>query len=827
MDLVAFTDPIELAPVNLVVSSDSKITGLGPGLTVGTLRGSIPEKIMKKDYPSVKVELFDELDRVLFALLSGRIDAAFVLTPNLLLLAKDADVAYKVRVVSPPIFEAKRGIALRKDDVGLLTSLNKTIGEFVGSPEYKKIYEKWYGKPKPWWTIGKILLLAAGIVIVVIITMAGWRHRSIVKLNRSLIANIEEREKTENALRESEENFRTLFDKSADVIFLVDSTGRIVDVNEMASVRYKYSREELLDMNVSQLDTPSDSVNAPERIGKVKKYEWAVFEVEHATKDGMIIPAEVNSRLITRNGVPLLLSNCRDITERKRAEEGLREEKERLAVTLNSIGDAVIATDVEQKITTINKVAEQLTGWSAEEAMGKPLAEVFTIINETTREKCGNPVDKVLATGLVVGLANHTALIRRDGTEIIIDDSAAPIKDRGDNTVGIVLVFRDITAEYRREQEIQKMQKLESLGLLAGGLAHDFNNLLTSIMGNVSLAKMQLGAEHTLFGRLNEVEKATERATGLTQQLLTFARGGAPVKKTASLSEIAEDACHFAMSGSNVRCSYTVPKTLSCAEVDRGQMNQVFNNLMINAIQAMPNGGTVHIGFENISLEAPDIPLLAGGDYIKITFRDEGIGIPEENLDRVFDPYFSTKAAGQGLGLATVNSILKRHQGYISAKSKTGIGTTFTLYIPAAKDIISPEKTKTGGLQFGNGRVLVMDDEQLVRSVAGEMLTMLGYEVGFAKDGKEAIEAYQQAEKEKRPFDVVIMDLTIPAGMGGREAVKKLHEISPEAKVIVSSGYSTDPIMGEYKKYGFRDVLVKPYNSIQMSEAISKVMKKT
>jgi len=343
-------------------------------------------------------------------------------------------------------------------------------------------------------------------------------------------------------------------------------------------------------------------------------------------------------------------------------------------------------------------------------------------------------------------------------------------------------------------------------------------------MGNVSLVKMQIGIDHKSFESLTDAEKAAHRAKDLTHQLLTFAKGGAPIKKVVSIAEIAKEAVSFALSGSSVNCVYNVPANLWSTEVDKGQMNQVFNNLIINSIQAMPSGGTVNIGFENISINEGEVPSLQAGDYVKITFRDEGTGIPEEQLAKIFDPYFTTKATGSGLGLSSVFSILKRHEGHIAVQSNAGIGTTFTLYVPAMRNGIGPEIYETAGVKSGRGKILIMDDEALIRDLAGRILTALGYEVDFVKDGEEAIDAYKKAEEKGTPFDLVIMDLTIPGGMGGIAAVRRLHEISPHAKVVVSSGYSTDPIMSEYGKYGFCGVITKPYNTNQVSETVRNVL---
>ena len=659
-----------------------------------------------------------------------------------------------------------------------------------------------------------------GFVIIVIVLMAGWRHYSILSINKNLL-------KTREQLKQSEYFSKTIIETEPECVKIVDAEGNLIFMNRAG---LDMIEAESLEQVKGQCVCPLVDSEYRDEFMKLTRDVCSgasgTFTFEMTGLKGRRLWLETRAVPFRneKDEITALLGITRDITEKKKAEEAIAAEKERLAVTLRSIGDGVIVTDIDGNVTLINKVSEQLTGWTHEEALGKPLTHVFNIINETTREKCENPVGKVLKSGKIVGLANHTALIKKDGTEIIIADSAAPIKDQQSKTIGIVLVFRDITAQYRMEQEMQKIQKLESLGLLAGGLAHDFNNLLTAMLGNVSMVKLQLGADHRSFARLVAAEKAAKMAADLTQQLLTFAKGGAPVKKRASIIEIAKEASTFAMSGSNIRCFHTVPASLWSADVDRGQISQVFNNLIINSIHAMPNGGAVHLAFENATVQENNAASLKPGDYVKITFRDEGTGIPEENVPKIFEPYFTTKKGGTGLGLPTVLSIINRHEGTVSVESKVGSGTTFTLYIPAVRDTLSPASQEVKSVQTGRGRVLIMDDEELVRSVAGDILSDLGYDVAYARDGKEAIEAYLKAEREQKAFDVVIMDLTVPGGMGGKDAVKNLRAVAPDAKVIVSSGYSRDPIMAEYEKHGFCGVVCKPYDAVEISGEISKVM---
>jgi len=506
-------------------------------------------------------------------------------------------------------------------------------------------------------------------------------------------------------------------------------------------------------------------------------------------------------------------------------EKKLKENEQLLATTLRSIGDAVITTDVNGSVTFMNPVAESLTGWRQKDAVRRPLKDVFNIIDEHTGEQIEDPVTRVLRDGVAVGLANNTVLIARDGTKRSIDDSGAPIKDCKGNIMGVVLVFRDITEKRRAERELLKADKLESLGVLSGGIAHDFNNILTSILGNISIAKMFAKPGDKIFERLEEAENDCVRARVLTQKILTFSRGGAPIMKTAFISELLRDSASFALSGSNVRCEFSIPDDLWRIEVDEGQIAQAISNLIINASQAMPGGGVINLLAENIVVdERQGIPLNNGG-YVKISVTDHGIGIPKEHFQQIFDPYYTTKRGGSGLGLAIAYSIVKRHNGYIDVKSIPGKETTFSIYLPASPKEALAEKESGEKIRGGKGKILVMDDEKMIRDVVGDMLGILGYEAGFAKDGAEAVELYKKAEQSVRPFDAVIMDLTVPGGMGGKEAVRKLAEIDPEVKAIVSSGYSDDPVMADFRKYGFSNVVAKPYNIKELGDALYEVLK--
>jgi CheY-like chemotaxis protein len=384
-------------------------------------------------------------------------------------------------------------------------------------------------------------------------------------------------------------------------------------------------------------------------------------------------------------------------------------------------------------------------------------------------------------------------------------------------------VCEDITARKLAETDLLRAQKLEAVGVLAGGIAHDFNNLLTAILGNISTVKRSLAQDDNIHKRLADAEKASLMARELTRQFLTFSKGGAPIKKTASIGDLIRESAILILRGSDVNCIFSIDGDLWPVQADEGQINQVINNLVINAVEAMPGGGSIHIKAENFPLEPESGLPLKGGDYVKISVKDQGSGIPEDAVEKIFDPYFTTKPTGTGLGLSTSYSIVKNHNGYIGVESRPGLGTVFSIYLPASEDNVVAAKIPDLPVP-GKGRVLVMDDEKIIRTAAGLMLKDLGYSAEFARDGQEAVETYKKAKELKRPFDAVIIDLTVRGGMGGKETIKKLVEIDPGIKAIVSSGYSKDPIMANYSQYGFCGVVEKPYTLNELSHVLHRVI---
>ncbi|MBA4389960.1 MAG: hypothetical protein C0399_03380 [Syntrophus sp. (in: bacteria)] len=518
-----------------------------------------------------------------------------------------------------------------------------------------------------------------------------------------------------------------------------------------------------------------------------------------------------------------------EIAVRMLVEKALATEKEQLSITLRSIGDGVITADTTGKIVLINQSAENMTGWSEKEAIGAPLINIFHNLDEKTRVQSEDPLQEIIEKNETENLERTDILINRYGVERIIMLSGAPIRDKDNIILGVVIVFRDITEKRKMEEELLTIRKLESVGTLAGGIAHDFNNILAVILGNISFAKTFIDPENKVYERLTDAEDATLRGKDLTYRLLTFSRGGEPLKKVVSLKKVIKDAARLTLSGSNVKCTYKIPDDLSRAEIDEGQIRQVIHNIVMNAKEAMPDGGKITIRAANITLTPDDAIPLSEGDYVKISIEDRGGGIPEEDLSRIFDPYFTKKemgnTKGMGLGLAICYSIIKNHDGFMVAESHAEEGMTLHIYLPAYREAVYNEQTEQGqAAGAGKHKILYMDDEVALLDIVGQMLDYLGFDAAFATDGAEAVTLYSEAWASGKPFNLVIMDLTIPGGMGGKETVQKIREIDPKAKAIVSSGYAEDPIMHNFKEYGFSGAIAKPYDVQALGEIIKRVM---
>lgn len=410
---------------------------------------------------------------------------------------------------------------------------------------------------------------------------------------------------------------------------------------------------------------------------------------------------------------------------------------------------------------------------------------------------------------------------------MIVASSAAPIRDKDGKIIGVVMVIRDVTERRRIEQELVKAQKLESLGLLAGGIAHDFNNLFAGIFGSVELAQVYAGSNENLRNILSRTLSVSGKAKGLTRQLLTLSKGGAPSKTLTHIRDIVSESVLFALSGSNVKCGFSMPQDLWACNVDIVQIQQVLDNIVINAKQAMPDGGRMEVKAENIVISRGMPIPLPEGNYVKILVSDYGCGIQKKDLPKIFDPFFTTKQEGTGLGLTIAYSIVKRHGGLLDVESEAGKGTCVRMYLPAAAEkFVAEEPVAEAPACPGKaGKILVMDDEPEIRELIEQMLQTQGHAVVLAENGSKAIELFLKAKASSQPFDAVILDLTIPDGMGGKDTLNALFKIDPDVKAVVISGYSNDPVMADPGSYGFKGALLKPFSMKELAEVMKRLIR--
>ncbi len=626
--------------------------------------------------------------------------------------------------------------------------------------------------------------------------------------------DITERKKAEEALKVSENEKKIILDSMSERLSYRDLNMKILWANKPFIESTGLPTEKVIGSHcyevVQKRNEPCPECPIHIKILQTGKSQ----ESELQTPDGKIWNVRGHPVRDTSGNIIGTIEISTDITEKKKAQKEIEKLKKQMEFILGVTKTGLDIIDSGFNIVYIDPEWQKVYG----DYKGKKCYEYFM----DRKEVCPN-------CGIPKALKTKTITITE---EILVKEGNRPIQvitmpfqdEEGKWMVAEVNV--DITERKKIEEERIRSQKLESMGILAGGIAHDFNNILTAIIGNVTFSRMLLRENEEAYKALEMAEKASKRAKDLTQQLLTFSRGGEPIKKCLSIPELLKDTALFALSGSPIKCEFFIDDDLLPVEADEGQMSQVINNLLINAMQSMPQGGTIRVYAQNVTINEESLSLKQG-KYVKIIIQDEGHGIPEEYITKIFDPYFTTKQKGSGLGLTTAFYIIKKHDGEIDVSSKLGVGTTFTVYLPATEGAVNLMKEDTGKIPVGKGKILVMDDEEIIREFTCRILTRIGYEVETASDGAEAIELYKKAKDSGKPFDVVLLDLTVPGGIGGKEAMNKLLEIDPHIKAIVSSGYSNDPIMSRYKEFGFKNVVSKPYTMTELSKTLKDVLKKS
>ncbi len=662
-----------------------------------------------------------------------------------------------------------------------------------------------------------------------------WRHKrkngDIVPVEISLTAvpvdgemllhviwwDISQRKQAEEQLQKSEERFRTMAELLPEAIFETDKELTLIYANQQAASTFGYTKDDII------VGLKSTDMFLPEEIPRLLANVTTQFCGEKISrgeylcrkKDGSIFPTVFRISPILKNGKPDGIRGVViDLTEQKRAIAQLNESEERFRNLAELLPEAVFETNLEMILTYANKRAFELYGYT-EEDYRKGLHSLNMFAPKERKRVLHNT--KAQFSGVKHRSTEYLS-VRKDGTVFPTLFHVSPIIKDG-KPAGLRGLIVDLSEHKQAETEILKLRKLESVGVLAGGIAHDFNNLLAGLFGNIEMAKRVLSDQDKAYKYLQSAGMSMERATSLTQQLLTFAKGGDPIKETLALGGVIEEIATFSLRGSNVKLLLHIAQDLLLVDADKGQISQVISNLVINGKQAMPDGGIITVTAENIKVN--------GEREVRIRVQDQGIGIAPQHLDRVFDPYFSTKQQGNGLGLASCYSIISKHGGTITVASELNRGTTFTMTLPAlensisvpaasSEDEISPEQI--------SARILLLDDEPLLRQMSSAMLEEMGHQVDYAVTGEEAVMKYQNVWENNHGYDLVICDLTIPGGMGGQDAARKILKTNPQAKLIVSSGYATDPVMANYTEYGFKGRVVKPYRFVELQKVIQQVL---
>jgi|GEM_PF-1875516 len=624
----------------------------------------------------------------------------------------------------------------------------------------------------------------------------------------------------------SELMFQQIYDNANDMIIGLDTDGVIKNMNSAARLILGCSDDELIGKNISSILAEDYSSILPFELKEIvsdsctKNVEMKLVDQQGSEiyVDGSFFRGKLNA---SQTGV---LGILRDITDKKIVEKELERERELLSVTLKSINDGVITVNNNCQVIMVNKMAEEMLAVSSSEVENVMLEKIlnFSEINQLPLCRMG-PKKYFTSRGYDPNSRFCLTLRNKEGSDYKVDVFITPLIGRNSNIIGGVVVLKDITDYLRIQEELLNSSKMEALSIMARGIAHDYNNILTAIMSNVSLAKLKAESE-SVEKVLKNAENAVINAKNLTTQLSTFAKEGVLAKEVVSLKDFLKSVCDFTLSGSS--CYYNVhcTKNVSYVEVDKSRLSQVINNLLVNAMQAMPDGGKIGVDCKDIDVDEDTTLPLQRGHYVKISVVDEGKGIPESLQNKIFDPFFTTKEDGTGLGLATSYSIINKHGGHIAVDSIVGAGTAFHIYLPAKKDDYGYRtKMDSHKIQKYHKKVLLMDDNESVLESTSELLRELGVNVDAVRSGEKAVEKFAEALRNGEPYDLLILDITMPGGFGGKKVFKEITKIDPKAKCVISSGFTSDELIKNYKKYGFYSYLHKPYALRELNKLLMHI----
>jgi PAS domain S-box-containing protein len=665
-------------------------------------------------------------------------------------------------------------------------------------------------------------------------------YEELKSTNEELIATNEEFETINNELMrsqtdllelnsilsESEEKFKIVSEQHHTGIIIIQES-KLIYANPMSSSLTEFHLKEMSEWHYDDFtrllhqDEIQFIINYQKMIDSKISIDTPVF-TRLITKTGRIKWIELFLKGIMYKNRPATMISFSDITVRKRYEDELIESEKRYRELYDSMLDGYVLLDIDGTIIEFNDTFKKMTSREESDLNGLQYSD---LLNPKTRKQYLKIIDDQ------VKIKGHSDLfeseiIRDDGNSIPVEMRTYLLRNEDGEYNGVWSIIHDIKKRKIAEHEMLKSSKIESLGIFAGGIAHDFNNLLTAIIGNISVAKFSCNPDDEICKTLTDAENASLRAKDLTHQLLTFSKGGAPLKTVTLIKGLLVDTTEFVLSGSKIKAEYSIPENLWNADIDKGQISQVIHNIVLNARQVVDEGGIVKISAQNKIITSIENFPVNEGKYIQISIQDNGPGISNENIMHIFDPFFTTKEKGSGLGLSITYSIIKKHEGHIEVQTEIGKGTLFNIYLPATEQApperINPDSKNSAGRS--KARILLMDDEDFILKTAEKMILKMGHDVFLAKDGDIAIREYKKAKSEGNPFDIVIMDLTIPGSMGGKSAINELKIFDPGIKAIVSSGYSNDPVMANYRDYGFIAVAPKPYTYEELFEIIYRTL---
>ncbi|MDD5312953.1 MAG: PAS domain S-box protein [Dehalococcoidia bacterium] len=616
------------------------------------------------------------------------------------------------------------------------------------------------------------------------------------------------------ALFKDKEAHSALFDVIQHAICIINADSTISMATPYMAVMLSLRQDELEGQYFPSFMNQQNAKKFLKYTYNISKGSAEFCELELTRRNGTRISVVMHAAPITdsKGSYSGLLVSLTDITDQKR----ISEELSLSSRLLDAASDSIFLRDLEGNFVYVNEAAYKTRGYTRDELLG---ASIYQIVAPQYHAIVGHKVKDIFKKGKISFEAAH---LRKDGSVFPVDVQMSVVEMNGKTL--ILSVIHDITQRKKIEEELIRTLKIDSVAQHVGGIARQFNTILSTIIGNTGIAIAESTPQASYYRLLEEIEQAAVRARELSKQIINFTDRGAPVKRTVPIASLLRDTANFVLSGSNVWCNFYIDENLHKVEADEGQLSQALNNIILNASQAMPGGGIIRLSAKNTFLEEDDIPNLKEGDYILITIEDRGPGIPHAELSKIFDPYFTTKKDRLGLGLSIAYSIIKNHGGLITVESVQHKGTTVHIYLPASTAKEEAAESRAGA-PASPVRILIVDDEVVVRNEGARMLRRLGYhKVEFAADGTEALQKYNQAIRVGSPFRVVILDLSIPGSMGGKETIKALLKVDPEASIIVSSGYFDEPLISNFRRYGIKGALSKPFKLEELRMILQEIL---